>query len=356
MVSMNGPHDEQPTVSSSGWLVGEDEQTASAVRLELAGLSLTMWPFNPDFFAAPEPEPAPPITLQLDEVVGLDQLGADVIQPLVEFELASGVRHRLRTTDAFLAQIVEALEHTRVPEPDDADLPPIPDLTVELPALPPRAPATSKRALLKEVDSLRSYIASLGVAERSALQSDIAALTAAVERLTEHRADVLESVREATAELRRSERELVAVEREGRLQSLGVYGFGRPLDDVIPPSEELVTVRSKIADRLLHDRAVHVATDWSINGSADAGRRMAEDMSTLLLRTYNAEAELLVRGLDPFDLVTAVDRLEASATAVSRLGTALEITIDPEFHGLRLKELRLVAEQHNSAKTPSRRS
>ncbi len=330
-------------------MVSLDEQTATAVRLDLSDGALTMWPFNADLFAPPDPEPRAPIVLPLHEVVGLDQLGADVIQPLVEFCLTNGERFRLRTTEVFLEQIVAALEATRDPEPSaqDAEL-------ADLPEVPPRSQTTSKRALLKEIDALRSYIASLGVAERSALQSDIDALTAAIQRLTEHRADVLESVRRTTVELAELREQVVALEREAALQSLGVYRFGHSVDLAVEPSVELRDVRQQIEQRLLGGEAMHITSEWVVNGSEEAGQRMAADLAALLLRTYNAEADLLVRGLHPFDLVVATDRLDASAKAVARLGAALEIAIDPEFHRLRIREIRLVARQHAAAQRAAR--
>lgn len=331
-------------------MVSVDEQTATAVRLDLSEGALTMWPFNADLFAPPDPEPRAPIVLPLHEVAGLDQLGADVIQPLVEFCLSNGERYRLRTTEVFLEQILSALEATRVPEkpPGDAAL-------AELPEVPPRSQTTSKRALLKEIDALRSYIASLGVAERSALQSDIDALTAAIQRLTEHRADVLESVRRATAELGDLRQQVVALEREATLQGLGVYRFDHPVDSVVAPSDELLDVRRQIEQRVLDGEAIRITSEWVVNGSEEAGQRMAADLAALLLRTYNAEADLLIRGLHPFDLVVATDRLDASAKAVARLGAALEISIDPEFHRLRIREIRLVARQHGAAQRAANR-
>jgi len=378
---------------SSGWIVASDEATASAVRIEVDAATLAMYPFNPDIFAPPDPSPAPPIVVALVDVVGLDQLGADVIQPLVEFTLANGETHRLRTTAKFLDEIVAALEASRTGDApdddlDDADLDdddldaflepakvvrqgrsveplsPASELAsstgpsstpepidvaslAELPEVPPPSSSTSKRALQGEIEALRTYIAAMGVAQRSALRSDVTALTSAVERLTEHRAEVFEQVRAATAELRDLRNDYVEVAREGRLQLLGAFRFERPVDHVVPPSDELVEVRRRIERRLLDDAAIRVRPDRA--SSAASQGASSRDLAMLLLRTYNAEADLVVRGLQPFDLTVASERLEAAAQAVLRLGSDLELAIDPDFHRLRLEELRLVAEQHAAA-------
>ena len=66
---------------------------------------------------------------------------------------------------------------------------------------------------------------------------------------------------------------------------------------------------------------------------------MTADLSKLMLRAYNAEADNAVRSLRAGNILTAKRRLEATVTAVARLGALMEMRINPNFHGLRLQEL-----------------
>ena len=82
--------------------------------------------------------------------------------------------------------------------------------------------------------------------------------------------------------------------------------------------------------------AVLAATNWHVNGSLSEGRRMISDYSKLMLRAYNAEADNLVRGLKPYKLASAIDRLTKVATTIERLGKTMDIRIADEYHSLRV--------------------
>lgn len=71
---------------------------------------------------------------------------------------------------------------------------------------------------------------------------------------------------------------------------------------------------------------------------------MLRDYSKLMLRAYNAEADNLVRGLKPYKLDSAQDRLTKVATTIARLGKTMDIRIADSYHRLRLKELELTAD------------
>ncbi len=63
-----------------------------------------------------------------------------------------------------------------------------------------------------------------------------------------------------------------------------------------------------------------------------------------MLRAYNAEADNLVRGLKPYKLDSAVDRLNKVSATIERLGKTMSIRIAYQYHQLRIKELELTAD------------
>lgn len=71
---------------------------------------------------------------------------------------------------------------------------------------------------------------------------------------------------------------------------------------------------------------------------------MINDFSKLMLRAYNAEADNLVRGLKPYRLDSAKDRLEKVAFTIEKLGRTMSIRVTPAYHRLRIKELELTAD------------
>ena len=72
---------------------------------------------------------------------------------------------------------------------------------------------------------------------------------------------------------------------------------------------------------------------------------MVRDFSKLMLRAYNAEADnLLVRGMKPYKLESAKDRLEKVALTIAKLGKSMQIRgVAFEYHRLRTQELELTA-------------
>ncbi|HEX2417902.1 MAG TPA: DUF4041 domain-containing protein, partial [Micromonosporaceae bacterium] len=58
----------------------------------------------------------------------------------------------------------------------------------------------------------------------------------------------------------------------------------------------------------------------------------------------NAEADNLVRGLKPYKLDSAVDRISKVANTIARLGKTMNIRIAPAYHQLRIKELELTSD------------
>jgi len=71
---------------------------------------------------------------------------------------------------------------------------------------------------------------------------------------------------------------------------------------------------------------------------------MVLDFSKLLLRAYNAEADNLVRGLKPYKLDAAVERLTTVATTIARLGKTMDIRISDGYHWLRVREVELTSD------------
>jgi hypothetical protein len=71
---------------------------------------------------------------------------------------------------------------------------------------------------------------------------------------------------------------------------------------------------------------------------------MTAELSKLMLRAYNAEAENCVRYVKAGNLRAAEKRLTGAATAIARYAGMMEMQINPGYHDLRLRELALTAD------------
>jgi hypothetical protein len=170
--------------------------------------------------------------------------------------------------------------------------------------------------------------------ERDALRSDINAMRLQLGR----EKSALEA---EIAELRRR---VVTTQEAEILQEVGIYEYRHPLSDSVAYKAELAKLQDRIKSTVKQDAAVLAAQGWTVNGSEAQGRKMIRDYSKLMLRAYNAEADNLVRGLKPYKLESAIDRLDKVAATIERLGKTMSIRVSHQYHLLRIKELELTAD------------
>lgn len=212
------------------------------------------------------------------------------------------------------------------------------------------------RALLAEVDSLgaqrdqlREQLARLGAlsvlqleAKRTDLEREVAEQAARLER---ERADAAETLYATISQLDEARKAIVATEDLALLQEAGIYRYRHPLTDAVAFQKELASIEEKIKAMVRKDGgAVLSTTDWTVNGSLAQGRAMVRDFSKLLLRAFNAEADNLVRGLKPYKLDAAIERLTKVAEVIERLGKTMHIKISPPYFKVRVRELELTAD------------
>jgi hypothetical protein len=204
-------------------------------------------------------------------------------------------------------------------------------------------------ALTAQQDQLREQLTRLGAlsvlqleVKRADLERDIAAQALRLQR--EH-ADAAEQLRTTRTQLDEARKAIVATEDLALLQEAGIYRYRHPLTDAVTYQTELASIDENIKAMVRKDGgAVLSTTHWTVNGSAAQGRTMVRDFSKLLLRAFNAESDNLVRGLKPYKLEAAIERLTKVADVIERLGTTMQIRISEPYFKLRVRELELTAD------------
>lgn len=193
-----------------------------------------------------------------------------------------------------------------------------------------------------ELDRLRGELARLGaldIADMEAERARIAAeLALAREWATRERADL-------EAQLADLRLRVVATQEQEILQEVGLYEYRHPLADSVAYNDCLAELSKQIKKMATASGgAIEATTTWQVNGSAAEGRKMVSDISKLMLRAYNAEADNLVRGMKPYKVDSAKERLEKVAFTIERLGRSMSIRVAPAYHRLRITELELAAD------------
>ena len=200
-----------------------------------------------------------------------------------------------------------------------------------------------------EIDRLRAELNRLGAMDVVELRLERDRLQAGVESLREGAASA-----QAEGERQRQEiysqlevlrQTVVETEEAAILQEVGVYRYRHPLDDSVEYRAELARIQDQIKAMVRKDGgAIMASSTWQVNGSAAQGRKMVSDISKLMLRAYNAEADNLVRGMKPYKLDTAKERLDKVATTIAKLGLSMSIAVSVPYHRVRLRELELTAD------------
>jgi DNA repair exonuclease SbcCD ATPase subunit len=194
------------------------------------------------------------------------------------------------------------------------------------------------QARIEELEAENLKLAQLGTrsvldleAEKAELETSVSGLKAQLTQLA--------------AELADKRAEIVETDDQAILQEAGFYQFSTVLDTAVAYAERNSALRARIktANRA-GGNAVLGTTNWTVNGSKGAGQKMVNEVSKLMLRAYNGEVDDSVRTLKPYKLPAAIDRLNKVRASIERLGKSMSIVINPQYHELRLQELRLTAD------------
>lgn len=149
---------------------------------------------------------------------------------------------------------------------------------------------------------------------------------------------------EARLEGGRGSGNVIELDDQRALQEVGIYRYHHPLENAALYKERLAQLNAQTDEVVKAGKAVLAADMFTFNGSLAKGRKMVADLSKLMLRAYNAEADNCVRSLRSGNINTATRRLEAAMTAIEKLGAIMEMRVNPEYHALRVAELQLTAD------------
>lgn len=184
-------------------------------------------------------------------------------------------------------------------------------------------------------------------AEQDALKSteaDRDILKDQIGHLKQQLADEQEKLKALHDQIKEAQAKIIETDENVLLQSFGFFVPHYLYDTSETYKAAIVDIRNQEKELVKSDQAVAGATDWEVNGSKAQGKKMVSDMKKLLLRAFNAECDDAIEHVKFNNYESCQKKITASFEAVAKLGTIMRVFITPEYHELKMKELRLMYE------------
>ena len=137
------------------------------------------------------------------------------------------------------------------------------------------------------------------------------------------------------------------------LEEVGLFDFEHPAESSAELARELEALRVEIRQTNKLGTAITATSNFTFNNSAAKGRTFVNQMSRIMLRAYNAEAENAVKTVKAGNLTSAQKRLSTAREQIAKQGQMIDLSVTDRYHWLRLKELELAA-RHQQARAADR--
>lgn len=183
--------------------------------------------------------------------------------------------------------------------------------------------------LTKQVDALRNMEATTISRLNESLRAEAAEIRPMVASLKAERDDLQNQI-------------LVCRERLS-LEEMGLFDYEHPAEDSVSLATDLAGLRSDMKLLVQSGEAIEATENFRFNDSAAQGKAFVKQMSKIMLRAYNAEAENAVGKVKAGNLAATQKRLSTAREQISKQGRMIDLNISEEYHDCRLRELELAA-------------
>lgn len=197
--------------------------------------------------------------------------------------------------------------------------------------------------LQEENAHLRSIVGRYALDDTIEAERRKSELAAQLDNARREMAAVSGQIAHAREGLARLGEQIVGARHTIDLQELGIFDYEHPAESSTVLATQLEALRARIKQTVRDGGATSATTQFTFNNSVAKGKKFVSDMSRLLLRAYNAEAENCVKSVRAGNLPTAQKRLSTVVDQIARQGTMIDLHITPHYHELRLHELELAA-------------
>lgn len=180
------------------------------------------------------------------------------------------------------------------------------------------------------------------IAESKAVAEKFNAQVAAAKKQFAERKQAMDS------ELASLEQSLVPLRAEHRAlseeASLVEMGYYKPRYDFASSEryKKAIEENYKHQKEMLSDKIAAVCSvPWTIDGSAEKGKKQTDKMLSLMLRAFNGECDSAIAKVKPTNFKTMENRIYKAFDAINKMGEMQSCRISEPYKQLRIDELRL---------------
>jgi len=191
-------------------------------------------------------------------------------------------------------------------------------------------------ALKAEVQGLKALLDEMGVLGVVGQRRLMVELSTREEQLASQ-------VASAASELDQLQSAILVNRDRLSLEEVGLFDYEHPAEASASLATELESVRSQIKQTNKIGNAITATENFTFNNSLSKGKTFVNQMSRIMLRAYNAEAENATKSVKAGNLATAQKRLSSARAQIAKQGTMIDLSVTEHYHRLRLRELELAA-------------
>ncbi|MGN6325046.1 DUF4041 domain-containing protein [Pseudolysinimonas sp.] len=196
---------------------------------------------------------------------------------------------------------------------------------------------------MHENQRLQELIDRYGLKDVAELESILSGLNSQIGSARQALANEQQAAHAVAQERAAVQGQIIDLRNAVEMQEFGLYDFENPAESSVSLGTELEGLRAEIKQAVQRGQATSATANFTFNNSVAKGQKFVRDMSKLMLRAYNAEAENCIKTVRAGNLAAAQKRLGTAVDQIARLGTMIDLRVTPYFHGLRLRELELAS-------------
>ena len=203
--------------------------------------------------------------------------------------------------------------------------------------------AQENSELKKEIASLKELLVP-EMQDALQLKKYIESLSAQKEQLTEQTKIQQNYIERLQATIQEKQKLVVDLDEQALFESFSLYVPKFEFAFAEQYKNRLAEIRTKQKELIKSGNAVKGNLNWTVNGSKSQGKKMVKDMQKLLLRAFNCECDDIVEHVKYNNFDKMLERMTSTCSAISNLGSIMNVYITEEYYHLKTDELRLALE------------